>query len=336
MRLEHFNYIIEIARCKSMSKASKKLFITQPSLSTAIQGLEDELGFQIFTRSRAGVALTDKGEQLLEISKNIVSELDKIQILADPAYEAISHIKVSAVPFFCNAIMFELIAKLERDYPLIDLAVLELRPKKILPALADGQADIAIGTYYPSNKEEIFRLATKNNITLETVFEDKMYCFVHRNHPAAHKDYISASDLANDTPAFFYDRDYMDSYAEKQHGKKEFDLDKVDHKHFSFSDRASIQKAIAKGLAYAIMPRMMAYDDIYVNSGMIIPMPMNDTNITITTYVAYRNDRAMPRAYRQIIDTTRSLCAEIAEKVEAREPTVTKEASNENNPFIIY
>ena len=43
MRLEHFNYIIEIARYKSMSKASKQLFITQPSLSTAIQSLEEEL-----------------------------------------------------------------------------------------------------------------------------------------------------------------------------------------------------------------------------------------------------------------------------------------------------
>ena len=64
MRLEHFQYIVEIARCKSMSKASKKLFITQPSLSTAIQGLETELGFQIFKRSASGVALTDKGDIL--------------------------------------------------------------------------------------------------------------------------------------------------------------------------------------------------------------------------------------------------------------------------------
>ena len=63
MRLEHFQYVVEIAHCKSMSKASKKLYITQPSLSTAIQNLGDELGFQIFKRSASGVALTEKGEE---------------------------------------------------------------------------------------------------------------------------------------------------------------------------------------------------------------------------------------------------------------------------------
>ena len=82
MRLEHFQYIVEIARCKSMSKASKKLFITQPSLSTAIQGLEAELGFQIFKRSAAGVALTEKGEALLHIAEDIVFQLEQIKELS--------------------------------------------------------------------------------------------------------------------------------------------------------------------------------------------------------------------------------------------------------------
>lgn len=82
MRLEHFQYIVEIARCKSMSKASKKLYITQPSLSTAIQNLEEELGFQIFKRSASGVTLTDKGESLLKIAEEIVRQLEQVKELS--------------------------------------------------------------------------------------------------------------------------------------------------------------------------------------------------------------------------------------------------------------
>lgn len=107
MRLEHFHYIVEIARCKSMSKASKKLYITQPSLSTAIQNLEDELGFQIFKRSASGVALTDKGEQLLEIAENIVNQLERVKELADPDTDTMVHLNLAAVPVFCNALMIE-------------------------------------------------------------------------------------------------------------------------------------------------------------------------------------------------------------------------------------
>ena len=56
MRLEQLLYCIEVANSKSMSQAAKKLFMTQPSLSTAIQNLEEELGFQIFKRSTHGVS----------------------------------------------------------------------------------------------------------------------------------------------------------------------------------------------------------------------------------------------------------------------------------------
>ena len=128
MRLEHFHYIVEIARCKSMSKASKKLYITQPSLSTAIQNLEDELGFQIFKRSASGVALTDKGEQLLEIAENIVNQLERVKELADPDTDTMVHLNLAAVPVFCNALMIELIQSLKRVQPLVSLNILELRP----------------------------------------------------------------------------------------------------------------------------------------------------------------------------------------------------------------
>ena len=79
MRLEHFQYVVEIAHCKSMSKPSKKLYITQPSLSTAIQNLEEELGFQIFKRSASGVALTEKGEEFFKIADEMVKQLGLIK-----------------------------------------------------------------------------------------------------------------------------------------------------------------------------------------------------------------------------------------------------------------
>ncbi len=335
MRLEHFNYIIEIARYKSMSKASKQLFITQPSLSTAIQSLEEELGFQIFKRSSSGVTLTDKGEAMLDISKNIMAEMEKIQILSDLDADTVSHIRLAAVPVFCNAIIFELIATLERKYPHIDLDILELRPKKILPALIEGRADIVMGSYYPSNREEIFHMAAEHNLAIETLFEDKMYVFVHRNHPVAQQKVAYSTDFINDVPAFFNDRDFMASYADLAHGNNPPEFD-PERKTYCFTDRASIQKAIAKGLAFAILPHMMVYDDLYVNSGMIIPVPMADANVRITTYVAYLKDKPLPSAYRQLIDTTKSLCEDIQSKIQVQEPTVDKEISDINNSFITY
>ena len=179
MRLEHFQYVVEIARCKSMSKASKKLYITQPSLSTAIQNLEDELGFQIFKRSASGVALTEKGEEFLKISEEMVKQLGLIKDLSDPDKETVTTLNLAAVPVFCNALMIQLIQLLKKNHPQINVNIMELRPTKILPTLVSGQADLAIGTFSPSTREQVFQEAAKNNLIIEPIYEDEMYCFLH-------------------------------------------------------------------------------------------------------------------------------------------------------------
>lgn len=57
MQLEQFLYANEIAKCGSITQAAKNLFITQPSLTIAIQKLETELGFFLFNRSHKEIVL---------------------------------------------------------------------------------------------------------------------------------------------------------------------------------------------------------------------------------------------------------------------------------------
>lgn len=71
MRLEHFLYVVEIAEHRSLSKAARNLYITQPSLSVSLQNLENELGFQVFERSHKGMVLTEKGREFYQIAKRI-------------------------------------------------------------------------------------------------------------------------------------------------------------------------------------------------------------------------------------------------------------------------
>lgn len=337
MRLEHFHYIVEIARCKSMSKASKKLYITQPSLSIAIQNLEDELGFQIFKRSASGVALTDKGEQLLEIAENIVNQLERVKELADPDTDTVVHLNLAAVPVFCNALMIELIQSLKKVQPLVSLNILELRPCKILPTLISGSADLAIGTYSPSTKEQIFQEAAKNNITIKPVFDDKMYCFLHRNHPMAHKSAVCMEDLQDSTPAFFNDHVFMESYECQQNGNPQ----RLDHEfeknYYSFTDRASIKKAVSKGLAYATLPRLMAYDDIYVSSGMIIPVPLSDADVALTTYIAYSSKNTLSNAASLTIELVQQLYQKISQKMADKDRKLEQEINiKKKNQYLIY
>ena len=63
-------YVLTVAECGSMNKASEKLYIVQPTLTSAIQELENEIGLTIFLRTRKGVIPTPEGKEFLEDIKN--------------------------------------------------------------------------------------------------------------------------------------------------------------------------------------------------------------------------------------------------------------------------
>ena len=87
MNISQLNYFIEIAKCLNFSEASKRLFISQPSLGRQMTSIESELNMQLFIRSTKGLKLTPAGIVLL-------NELEKIKPLyleAIEKAEQISH-----------------------------------------------------------------------------------------------------------------------------------------------------------------------------------------------------------------------------------------------------
>ena len=62
MTLQQIKYIVAVADTNSMNEAAKRLFISQPTLSSAIKDLEAEININIFTRTNKGVLLTAEGK----------------------------------------------------------------------------------------------------------------------------------------------------------------------------------------------------------------------------------------------------------------------------------
>ncbi|HEY4849636.1 MAG TPA: LysR family transcriptional regulator [Streptosporangiaceae bacterium] len=65
LSLEHLRKFVAVAEDLSFTKASRRLHVVQSGVSSAIQGLERELGAALFDRNRHRVALTDAGQALL-------------------------------------------------------------------------------------------------------------------------------------------------------------------------------------------------------------------------------------------------------------------------------
>ncbi len=80
MTLQQLKYLVTVAECKNITAAAEKLYISQPSLSTAIHSLENEMGIKAFVRSNKGICITKEGEELLSYARNL---LEQAEIMKD-------------------------------------------------------------------------------------------------------------------------------------------------------------------------------------------------------------------------------------------------------------
>ena len=74
MTLQQLKYAIAIADTRNITEASKRVFISQPSLTAAIHELEEEMGVTIFNRSNKGVTITNEGDEFLSYARQVLEQ----------------------------------------------------------------------------------------------------------------------------------------------------------------------------------------------------------------------------------------------------------------------
>ena len=85
MKIEHFRYLVEIDKYHTISAAAKALYMGQTTLSSIVKSMEEELGYSIFQRTPKGVVLTQKGEQLMELAREITDKYEEVMVLKSEA-----------------------------------------------------------------------------------------------------------------------------------------------------------------------------------------------------------------------------------------------------------
>ena len=79
MNLKQLEAFVEVAESESFSKAAKKLFLTQPTVSAHISSLEKELDVRVFVRNTKEVALSEEGQKLYRYARQILDLTDEIR-----------------------------------------------------------------------------------------------------------------------------------------------------------------------------------------------------------------------------------------------------------------
>ena len=103
MKLTQLEYFCVAARYHNITRASKELFVTQPSVSNAIKALEEEFGINLFYRNNNKLTLTPEGEKFYQSAEELLAHADAVRSelheLWNPSH-AWNHLSAGYVSFF--------------------------------------------------------------------------------------------------------------------------------------------------------------------------------------------------------------------------------------------
>lgn len=169
MDFHQLEYVIAVAEEKSFSKAAKKLYISQPSLSQYIMRLEDQIGIKIFDRTANPLTLTFAGEKYLETAKNILNLNNRLTRELGDIVDSQKGRIIIGIPASIERYILPLaLPEFYKRFPGIEIVIEEQPAIKLEEKLERGEVDIAILhlpiqdegiVYEPISVEKIFLVA---------------------------------------------------------------------------------------------------------------------------------------------------------------------------------
>jgi LysR family transcriptional regulator, hydrogen peroxide-inducible genes activator len=145
MNLRDLKYLTALADHKHFGKAAEASFVSQPTLSTQIKKLEDTLNVQLFERTNKQVMLTPIGERVCERARIIVAEAAAIKELARASRAPDSgRITLGIFPTLAPYLLPHVVPKIRRQFPALELFLIEDKTDALLAKLERGQLDAAI------------------------------------------------------------------------------------------------------------------------------------------------------------------------------------------------
>ena len=210
MTLNQLKYAIIVAESESFNEAAKKLFISQPSLSTSIHSLEEEIGVQIFRRSQNGIAVTPDGKEFIGYARQVMEQYE----LLDARYITKSEVKKRfSVSMQHYSFAVEAFVELLKQYggEEYDFRIRETQTYELIEDVAKLRSEVGV-LYLNSFNEAVLRKTMReNDLKFHRLFIAKPHVFVSTFSPLAKKKIVELDELAT-YPRLSYEQGEHNSF----------------------------------------------------------------------------------------------------------------------------
>ena len=194
MTLQQIHYALTISEIGSINKAAEVLYVSQPSLTSAIQELEKDVGVTIFLRTRRGVIPTRDGAEFLSYARQVYQQYELLRQKYGEGGNIKRKFSVSTQHYsFAVKAFVETVKKFDtRTY---DFAIRETKTYNVIRDTGTLQSEIGILYLSEYNRKIIEKLLREQDLEFHKLIDCSAYVYLWKNHPLAKETSIRFSQL---------------------------------------------------------------------------------------------------------------------------------------------
>jgi len=186
MNLRDLRYLIALSEHKHFGRAAAASFVSQPTLSTQIRKLEDELGVSLVERAPRRVMLTPIGRDIAERARKVIAEVEQMAEIARRSQDPeAGTVRLGLFPTLAPYLLPHVLPNLRKRFPRLELLLVEEKTDVILARLGDGRLDAAL-LALPVHDEQLH---------VEFLFDEPFLLAVPRQHAMARHASLELHDL---------------------------------------------------------------------------------------------------------------------------------------------
>jgi LysR family hydrogen peroxide-inducible transcriptional activator len=188
MNLRDLRYLVALAEHKHFGRAAAASFVSQPTLSTQIKKLEDELGVALVERTPRKVLLTEVGREIAQRARDVLNEVDQIRAIARRTLDPESGtVRLGIFPTLGPYLLPHVVPRIRTRFPRLELLLVEEKTEIVLRQLREGRLDAGV-LALPIHDDQLHT---------EFLFEEPFVLAVPEDHALARRKALKLDDLSD-------------------------------------------------------------------------------------------------------------------------------------------
>lgn len=224
MTLNQLIYVITLSKENSINEAAKKLYVSQPSLTVALKNLEEEIGFDIFTRSKSGISITVKGNEFLGYAKSVIEQYNLLdaKYISGEKVKRSFHVSMQHYTFAVNAFV-----KIVNQYGMdeYEFEIHETKTYDVIDNVKNQKSELGVIYENDYNKVVLGKILSDAGLEFIPLFDCNIYVYMSKGNPLAEKKIIKLEELEDypclafaqgDHNSFYFAEEVLSTYNYKR------------------------------------------------------------------------------------------------------------------------